>query len=61
MEFNSLDAQRESCGGIYLKPKVQKVGRAFLDRYDDGVAFPGGTLERLGVEASAGRRRRGQD
>ena len=44
MDFNSLDAQRESCGAYIASQKAEGwllVG----DRYDDG-GFSGGTMER---------------
>ncbi|SHN73538.1 Site-specific DNA recombinase [Bradyrhizobium erythrophlei] len=44
MDFNSLDAQRESCEAYISSQKAE--GWAFVsDRYDDG-GFSGGTLER---------------
>jgi DNA invertase Pin-like site-specific DNA recombinase len=44
MDFNSLDAQRESCESYIASQKAE--GWTFLaDRYDDG-GFSGGTLER---------------
>jgi len=43
-EFNSLDAQRESCEAYVASQKAE--GWLLLgDRYDDG-GFSGGTLER---------------
>src|SRR3954453_21767904 len=44
MEFNSLDAQRESCEAYVASQKPE--GWVLVpDRYDDG-GFSGGTLER---------------
>ena len=44
MEFNSLDAQRESCEACVASQKAE--GWTLVsDRYDDG-GFSGGTLER---------------
>jgi DNA invertase Pin-like site-specific DNA recombinase len=44
MEFNSLDAQRESCEAYVVSQKAE--GWLLVpDRYDDG-GFSGGTLER---------------
>src|SRR5215475_7568905 len=44
MDFNSLDAQRESCEAYIASQKAE--GWTFMaDRYDDG-GFSGGTLER---------------
>ncbi|HVY21199.1 MAG TPA: recombinase family protein [Bauldia sp.] len=44
MEFNSLDAQRESCQA-YVASQKPEGWVLVLDRYDDG-GFSGGTLER---------------
>ena len=44
MEFNSLDAQRESCEA-YIVSQRAEGWTAVSDRYDDG-GFSGGTLER---------------
>ena len=44
MEFNSLDAQRESCES-YVASQKAEGWLLVLDRYDDG-GFSGGTLER---------------
>jgi DNA invertase Pin-like site-specific DNA recombinase len=44
MEFNSLDAQRESCEA-YIASQKAEGWVLVLDRYDDG-GFSGGTLER---------------
>jgi len=47
-EFNSLDAQRESCEAYVASQKSE--GWALVrDRYDDG-GFSGGTLERPGLK-----------
>ena len=44
MEFNSLDAQRESCEAYVVSQRAE--GWTLVpDRYDDG-GFSGGTLER---------------
>src|SRR5882757_8964593 len=43
-EFNSLDAQRESCEA-YVASQKAEGWRPVPDRYDDG-GFSGGTLER---------------
>src|SRR5215467_7687545 len=58
MDFNSLDAQRESCEAYISSQKAE--GWTFAaDRYDDG-GFSGGTLERpalkrLLADVAAGR------
>lgn len=44
MEFNSLDAQRESCDA-YVASQRSEGFAAIRERYDDG-GFSGGTLER---------------
>jgi site-specific DNA recombinase len=44
MEFNSLDAQRESCEAYVVSQRAEGWVLV-LDRYDDG-GFSGGTLER---------------
>ena len=44
MEFNSLDAQRESCEA-YIASQRAEGWLLVPDRYDDG-GFSGGTLER---------------
>jgi site-specific DNA recombinase len=44
MEFNSLDAQRESCEA-YVASQLAEGWLLFQDRYDDG-GFSGGNLER---------------
>src|SRR5260370_4902530 len=44
MEFNSLDAQRESCEA-YVASQRAEGWLLVPDRYDDG-GFSGGTLER---------------
>ena len=44
MEFNSLDAQRESCEA-YVASQRAEGWVAVRDRYDDG-GFSGGTLDR---------------
>lgn len=44
MDFNSLDAQRESCEA-YITSQRAEGWSPVLDRYDDG-GFSGGTLER---------------
>ena len=44
MEFNSLDAQRESCEA-YVASQKAEGWLPLDDRYDDG-GFSGGTLER---------------
>ena len=44
MEFNSLDAQRESCEA-YIASQRSEGWAAIRERYDDG-GFSGGTLER---------------
>ncbi len=44
MDFNSLDAQRESCEA-YIASQRAEGWALVADRYDDG-GFSGGTLER---------------
>src|SRR4051794_37562015 len=44
MDFNSLDAQRESCGA-YISSQKSEGWLLLPDRYDDG-GFSGGTMER---------------
>ena len=44
MEFNSLDAQRESCEA-YIKSQMHDGWQILPDRYDDG-GIAGGSLER---------------
>src|SRR6478735_12548897 len=44
MDFNSLDAQRESCEAYITSQRAEGWAPA-SDRYDDG-GFSGGTLER---------------
>jgi DNA invertase Pin-like site-specific DNA recombinase len=48
MEFNSLDAQRESCEA-YVASQRSEGWAAIRERYDDG-GFSGGTLERPGLK-----------
>jgi DNA invertase Pin-like site-specific DNA recombinase len=48
MEFNSLDAQRESCEA-YVASQKQEGWVHVPDRYDDG-GFSGGTLERPALQ-----------
>lgn len=48
MDFNSLDAQRESCEA-YIVSQRAEGWTAVSDRYDDG-GFSGGTLERPGLK-----------
>jgi site-specific DNA recombinase len=48
MEFNSLDAQRESCEA-YVASQKAEGWVALRDRYDDG-GFSGGTLERPALQ-----------
>ncbi len=49
MEFNSLDAQRESCEA-YVASQRAEGWAASRQRYDDG-GFSGGTLDRPGLKA----------
>ncbi len=44
LEFNSLDAQRESCEA-YIKSHLHEGWRLLADHYDDG-GFSGGSLDR---------------
>jgi DNA invertase Pin-like site-specific DNA recombinase len=44
LEFNSLDAQRESCEA-YIKSQMHEGWQLLPDRYDDG-RISGGSLER---------------
>jgi site-specific DNA recombinase len=44
LEFNSLDAQRESCEA-YIKSQMHEGWQLLPDRYDDG-GISGGSLER---------------
>src|SRR5262245_10766840 len=58
MDFNSLDAQRESCEA-YIASQRAEGWVLVADRYDDG-GFSGGTLERpaltrLLADVKAGR------
>ena len=48
MEFNSLDAQRESCEA-YITSQKAEGWVPVPDHYDDG-GFSGGTLERPGLK-----------
>jgi site-specific DNA recombinase len=47
-EFNSLDAQRESCEA-YIKSQAHEGWKLIRKRYDDG-GFSGGNLERPGLK-----------
>jgi DNA invertase Pin-like site-specific DNA recombinase len=50
-EFNSLDAQRESCEAYVVSQRAE--GWLLVpDRYDDG-GFSGGTLERPALKPAA--------
>ncbi|RJT24213.1 recombinase family protein [Chakrabartia godavariana] len=49
MEFNSLDAQRESCEA-YIASQRAEGWVCMRERYDDG-GFSGGTLDRPGLKA----------
>ena len=49
MEFNSLDAQRESCEA-YVASQRAEGWVCMRERYDDG-GFSGGTLDRPGLKA----------
>jgi site-specific DNA recombinase len=44
LEFNSLDAQRESCEA-YIESQLHEGWRLLADQYDDG-GFSGGSLDR---------------
>jgi len=44
LEFNSLDAQRESCEA-YIRSQLHEGWRLLADHYDDG-GFSGGSLDR---------------
>src|SRR5580698_2054302 len=44
LEFNSLDAQRESCEA-YIKSQMHEGWRLLPDQYDDG-GISGGSLDR---------------
>ena len=48
MEFNSLDAQRESCSA-YIESQRAEGWIHIPDHYDDG-GFSGGTLERPALQ-----------
>jgi site-specific DNA recombinase len=48
MDFNSLDAQRESCEAYVVSQRAEGW-TLVADRYDDG-GFSGGTLERPGLK-----------
>ena len=48
MEFNSLDAQRESCEA-YIASQRSEGWATIRERYDDG-GFSGGTLDRPGLK-----------
>ena len=48
-EFNSLDAQRESCEA-YIASQKHEGWKALATRYDDG-GFTGGNMERPGLKA----------
>ena len=54
-EFNTLDAQRDACEA-YVACQRAEGWVLVRDRYDDG-GFSGGTLERPGAAAPAGRHR----
>src|SRR3984957_10860186 len=47
-EFNSLDAQRDSCEA-YIKSQASQGWRALPQRYDD-PAYSGGNLDRPGLK-----------
>lgn len=47
-DFNSLDAQRESCEA-YIKSQAGEGWKPIAKRYDDG-GYSGGTLDRPGLE-----------
>ena len=49
LEFNSLDAQRESCEA-YIKSQAHESWRLVPDRYDDG-GLSGASLERPALQA----------
>jgi site-specific DNA recombinase len=44
LEFNSLDAQRDTCE-VYIKSQASQGWRALPQRYDD-PAYSGGNLDR---------------
>jgi site-specific DNA recombinase len=45
LEFNSLDAQRESCEA-YIKSQMHEGWRLLPDHYDDGGISGGSSLDR---------------
>src|SRR2546425_9731714 len=49
LEFNSLDAQRESCEA-YIKSQAHEGWRLIPDRYDDG-GLSGASLDRTALQA----------
>jgi site-specific DNA recombinase len=49
LEFNSLDAQRESCEA-YIKSQAQEGWRLIPDKFDDG-AFSGASLDRPALQS----------
>ena len=55
-DFNSLHAQREACEA-YVRSQAGEGWPTLPAAYDDG-GFSGGTLDRPGLEAAAGRCRR---
>ena len=57
-EFNSLDAQRESCEA-YIRSQAGEGWRAIPDRYDDG-GFSGGNLDRPAMQRLLDDVERGQ-
>jgi hypothetical protein len=52
LEFNSLDAQRESCEA-YIKSQMHEGWRLVPDRYDDG-GISGGSLDRPDLQRLLG-------